>query len=462
MGGKMADTETTAGLAEHVRGTVVGSADADWDLSRQAYNLSVDQEPGAVVFPSDAEDVAQVVSFARENGLKVLAQRTGHGAEPVGPLEGTLLINTRELSGVRIDADAPAARVDAGARWMDLVPQASEQGLAALHGSAPDICIAGYTLGGGLGFYGRKLGLACNCVNAIEIVTGEGEQKRVDADNEPELFWALRGGGGNFGVVTALEFDLFPLEQVYAGAMFFDYARSAEVLQAWRELLPGTPEELTTVGRMLQFPPLPEVPEPMRGNSFALVEAIFMGSEDEGAELLKPLRDLGPSMDTMAMVPPAGISELHMDPPDPIPYGSDHLLLGELSEQGIDDFVAAGGPDSGSTLVSVELRQLGGALGRKEPDAGALASLDAQFLYMGVGMRADEELAKATGAALARMHDAVAPYDAGCRYSNFVEDHLDDPSSCWDAEAYARLQKAKAAYDPDGLFRASHLIPPTS
>jgi FAD/FMN-containing dehydrogenase len=453
---------TAAGLAEQLKGAVVGSGDADWDISRQAYNLSVDQEPGAVAFPSDADDVARVVSFARENGLKVLAQRTGHGAEPAGPLEGTVLINTRELGGVEIDPGGPSARVDAGARWMDLVPQASEQGLAALHGSAPDICIAGYTLGGGLGFYGRKLGLACNSVNAIELVTGEGEQKRVDADTDAELFWALRGGGGNFGVVTALEFDLFPIEQVFAGALFFDYSRSTEVLQAWREWIAGTPDELTSVGRMLQFPPMPDIPEPMRGNSFAIVEAVFMGSEDEGTELLKPLRDLGPTMDTLAMVPPAGISELHMDPPDPIPYGSDHLLLGELPEKGIDDFVAAGGPDSGSTLISMELRQLGGALRRREPDAGALGSLDAEFLYMGVGMRADEETAKATAASLAPLHDALVPYDAGCRYSNFVEERLDDPSSCWDADAYARLQKAKAAYDPDGLFRASHVIPPTS
>src|SRR5262245_57095758 len=158
----MAESGAATGLAEQLNGTAVTSAESDWDASRQAYNLSVDQQPSAVAFPSDAEDVARAVSFAKENGLRVAAQRTGHGAEPIGPLDGTVLINTRELNGVQIDADGPSARVESGARWMDLVPQASDQGLAALHGSAPDICIAGYTLGGGLGFYGRKLGLACN------------------------------------------------------------------------------------------------------------------------------------------------------------------------------------------------------------------------------------------------------------------------------------------------------------
>ena len=177
---------------------------------------------------------------------------------------------------------------------------------------------------------------------------------------------------------------------------------------------------------------------------------------------MAPLRDLGPSMDTLAMVPPAGISDLHMDPPDPVPYTSGGLMLKELPAEKIDDFVAAGGPDSGSTLLTVELRQLGGALGRREAGAGALASLDADFLYFGVGMEADEEMGKKARDDLTRMNEALVSHDAGCRYYNFSEQHLDDPSSCWDAETYARLQKARAAYDPDELFRASHAIAPAS
>ena len=290
----MTETRTGAGLAERLHGTAVMAADADWDMARQAYNLTVDQRPEVVAFPSDADDVARGVRFARDEGMQVAAQRTGHGAAAMGSLEGTLLLNTRGLGGVEIDADARTARVGAGVRWLDLVPQASDMGLAALHGSAPDICVVGYSLGGGLGFYARKLGLAANSIAAIELVNAEGEQIRVDADHEPELFWAMRGGGGNFGIVTALELELTPLEAVYAGAFFFDYARSSEVLRAWREWIEDKPEELLSIGRMLKFPPLPEVPEPMRGNSFGVIEAVYMGDEAEGAELIKRCATWGP------------------------------------------------------------------------------------------------------------------------------------------------------------------------
>ncbi len=457
----MTETRTGTGLAERLHGPAVMAADADWDMARQAYNLTVDQRPEVVAFPSDADDVARAVRFARDEGMQVAAQRTGHGAAAMGSLEGTLLLNTRGLGGVEIDADARTARVGAGVRWLDLVPQASDMGLAALHGSAPDICVVGYSLGGGLGFYARKLGLAANSIAAIELVNAEGEQIRVDADNEPELYWAMRGGGGNFGIVTALELELTPLEAVYAGALFFDYARSSEVLRAWREWIEDKPEELLSIGRMLKFPPLPEVPEPMRGNSFGVIEAVYMGDEAEGAELIKPLRDLGPAMDTFAAVPPAGILELHMDPPEPVPYNGEHLLLNDLPLEGIDAFVEAGGPDSDIPLVSMELRQLGGALRRRGPGAGALASIDADFLYFGVGMVPGAEAAPAVRAAQARMIDAVKPWDAGCAYANFNEKH-GDSSACWDAETFARLQRAKAAYDPDGILRANHAIVPTS
>jgi hypothetical protein len=233
------------------------------------------------------------------------------------------------------------------------------------------------------------------------------------------------------------------------------------VLRAWREWIDEAPEELLSVCRMLKFPPLPEVPEPMRGNSFAVIEAVYMGDEAGGVELIKPLRDLGPAMDTFATVPPAGILELHMDPPEPVPYHAEHALLNDLPLEGIDAFVGAGGPDSDVALVSMELRQLGGALRRREPGAGALATIDADFLYFGVGMVPGPEAAPAVKAAHARMIDAVNPWDAGCTYANFNEKH-GDPSACWDAETFARLQRAKTAYDPDGILRANHAIVPTS
>ena len=430
--------------------------DADWDRSRQAWNLAVDQHPAAIAFPRDTAEVAAAVRYARERGLRVAPQRTGHNANPLGSLEDTLLLRTDALQGVEIDAANRRARVRAGAKWEDVVPQASDLGLAALHGSTGDVSVVGYSLGGGLGWYARKHGLAANSVTAIELVTADGEHVRADRDNEPELFWALRGGAGNFGVVTALEFDLIEQPLDYAGALFFPWERAGEVLQAWREWLPSTPDEVTSVGRILQFPPFDFVPEPLRGKSFALVEAVYLGSEDEGRELLEPLRALGPVMDTFAMVPPEGIAELHMDPKDPVPGVTDHSLLGALSAEAIDDFVAVAGSGSGSTLLSVELRQLGGALAQSSPDHGAIDTLDAEYAYFGVGMAPAPHIAAATRADLERVGRMLAPHDAG-RYANFTEERV-SADRFFGTKTHARLRAVKAQYDPENVFRANYAI----
>ena len=189
-------------------GRLLTTQDVDWDLERGAFNILVDQQPAGIALPQSADEVSDVVRSAAADGKRVAAQSTGHNAEPLGSLANTVLLRTAGLGAVEIDADAGKAGVGAGALWGDVIPRASEFGLAALHGSAPNVGIAGYTLGGGLSFYVRKHGLACNRVTAMDLVVAGGEQIRVDATNEPDLFWAVRGGGGSFGVVTALEFDL--------------------------------------------------------------------------------------------------------------------------------------------------------------------------------------------------------------------------------------------------------------
>jgi FAD/FMN-containing dehydrogenase len=440
--------ETAAGL--------VRAGDPEWDAARQAWNLSVDQRPAAVAFPSDDAAVAGAVRWAAAEGLRVAPQRTGHNAAPLGSLEGSLLLRTDALQGVAIDARRRRARVRAGAKWEDVVPAASELGLAALHGSTGDVSVAGYSLGGGLGWYGRQHGLATNSVTAIELVTADGELVRADHETEPELFWALRGGAGNFGVVTALEFDLYEQPLDYAGVLFFPWERTAEVLHAWHEWLPSTPEELTSVGRILQFPPFPEVPEPLRGKAFALVEAVYTGGEAEGRELLAPLRALGPALDTFAMVPPAGIAELHMDPKDPVPGVTAHSLVGALPPAALDELVAVAGPESGSTLLSVELRQLGGALGRSAAHHGALDRLDAEFAMFAAAIAPTPEVAAANQVQLDRVLAALAPYDAGL-YANFTE-HRVSAGSLFSPETLERLRTVKRAWDPDRVFHANYAI----
>jgi len=443
-------------LQQRIEGEVIAPGDAGWDAGRGAFNLNVDLRPALIAVPAGPEDVAEIVRFARDAGLRVAPQRTGHNADPLGPLHRTILLKTNRLDKVAIDAEARRAKVGAGARWEDVVPAASELGLAALHGSTPDVSVAGYTLGGGMGWYARKHGLAANSVTAIELVDAEGELRCVDAEHDPELFWALRGGGGNFGVVTALEFELLPLAEVYAGTLFFPYERAEEVLKAWLAWTADAPDEVTSVGRLLQFPPFEEVPEPIRGKSFAVIEAVFLGGEAEGAELLAPLRELGPVIDGFAMVPPAGIAELHMDPREPMPYASEHSLLGELTATAIDDLVLAAGPGSGSTLASVELRHTGGALARAGEHHGALATLPGSFALFAVGLAADPETTAKTAADLDRVVAATRAHEAG-HYLNFVE-RQGAAESFFPSAVGERLCAAKASYDPTRLFQANHEI----
>ena len=459
----MAETQTGShakALAAELQGRVVAPGDGDWDAARQAFNLTLDQRPVLVAFPTDAQDVARAVRFATASGLRVAAQRTGHGAGALGDLAGTLLLKTNALDAVDVDPAAHRARVGAGAQWQDVVPLASEHGLAALHGSAPDAGVVGYTLGGGVGWYGRTHGLAADRVTAVELVTADGEQQRVDADGDRELFWALRGGGGCFGVVTALEFELLPIPQVVGGALFYPFERAGEALHAWRELTDSLPEEITSLGRLLQFPPFPEIPEPLRGNSYAVIEAVSLLDAQATAELLAPLRALGPTMDTFATHPPAGIAGLHMDPPAPVPGLTQHQLLRELPAQALDDLLAAAGPGSDSPLISVEIRQLGGAFARREAGCGALGAIDAPFVEFAVGPAPMPQLAEATATYLARVTDALAPYDAGARYFNFQDERV-EPEAFFDADTVARLRAVKARVDPASTIRGNHDLAPS-
>ena len=253
--------------------TILMPGDPGWDDARRAWNLAVDQHPAAVALPESAHDVAAAVRFAREHGLRVAAQGTGHNARPLGSLDDTVLVKTARMRRVTIDPAARIARAEAGAVWHEVVEAAAEHGLAALAGSSPDVGVVGYTIGGGISWLGRAYGLAANNVEAIEVVTADGRLVRADACTEPDLFWALRGGGGSFGVVTAIELRLFPITEVYAGLLWWPAEAAAEVLQAWRDLTQSDPpEEFTSAAAVMRFPAIPDVPGHLRGRSFAIID----------------------------------------------------------------------------------------------------------------------------------------------------------------------------------------------
>ena len=441
------------GVREQLEGELLAPGDAGWDDARLGFNLALDPQPALVAVPRSEEDVAATVRFAREAGLRVAAQGTAHGAGALSSLSDSILMRTTAMKGVELGAAARTGKARAGAVWADLVPQASEQGLAMLHGSAPNLGIVGYTIGGGVGWYSRKHGLACNRAKNFEIVGADGELRRVSAQSDPDLFWALRGGGGGFGVVTSVEFELLEISEVYAGAMFFPFERAEEVLGAWRDWTAGVPDEMTSVGRLMQFPPIPDVPEPVRGKAFAILELIFIGDEASGRELAAPLTDLEPVMNSLAAVPPAGIADLHMDPPGPVSGITGHLLLEDLGDEALGELLRVAGPGSGSKLTSIEVRHGGGALSRPDADAGALASLPGNFNMFAVGSTMDPAAVAPTRDRLDQLHAALKPFEAG-RYMSFCEEPTDFEAA-FSAETCDRLRALKAEHDPDNLFHAN-------
>jgi len=448
-----------AGTVPELAGRLLKPDHQDYDQARQAWNLAVDQRPAAVARPESPADVAAVVRYAAEHGLRVAAQGTGHNAWPLGSLADTILMRTERMNGIRIDPVAQVARIEAGAVWLDVVHAAAEHGLAALAGSSPDVGVVGLTLGGGVSFLGRKYGLTASSVQAFDVVTADGQLVRADQDHEPDLFWALRGGGGSFGVVTALELRLIPLTEAYAGVLWYPIERGPEVMHRWSELNhSGPPDELTTVGRFLNLPPLPEIPEPVRGKSFVIVEAIHTADPVQADELLAPLRALGPVNDTVATVPVPALSRLHMDPEHPVPAVGDGLLLDQLPGEAIDALVRTAGAEAAFPLLSTEVRALGGELGRARPDNGALASLDAGYLLYTLGMTPAPELVAPVQGQVRAIKDALKPWAAGQMYLNLADDSS-SAAPFWTEQAYGRLQRIKAKVDPHDLIRANHPVP---
>jgi FAD/FMN-containing dehydrogenase len=440
-------------LRELCGGAVALPGDDGYDAARGGFNLALDPRPAAVVYPADASEVADVVRFARRMGLRVAGQTTGHNAGPLGDLSGTILVKTSDMGGVAIDASSRIARVGAGVVWEDVVDAAAPHGLCALHGSSPTVGVAGYSLGGGMGWLARSHGLQTNSLTAVELITPEGELVRTDAEHDPELFWALRGGGGNFGIVTALEFRLYALTEIYAGMLVWDWTEAARVLPVYADWAANAPDHVTTSFRIMQLPPLPEIPAPIRGRSIVIIDGAVQGDPD----VLAPLRALEPEIDTFATIPAPALVRLHQDPEEPMPYVGDTALIRRLDADGIERLLQMAGPKSGSPLAIVELRQLGGALARRAPGHGAAGGIDADYVLFLCGMALDADMGAFMKDFAVRARTAMEPWCRPGHYLNFAEDAV-DPSLSHDTDTWARLQAVKARLDPDNLIHANHAI----
>jgi FAD/FMN-containing dehydrogenase len=440
------------------RGVVLGPGDPGWDRARQAWQLAVDQTPAAVAEPENESDVSAAVDFARAAGLGVAPQTTGHNAGPLAPaLADALLLKTGRLRSVEINGRH--ARVGGGARWEHVVPAAQSHGLAALHGAAATVGVTGYSLAGGLGWLARRHGLQVNTVTAVELVTADAEVVRADEWLEPDLFWALRGGGANFGVVTAIEFELQPITHVHGGWLVWDWRESERVLRRWAAWAPDAPTDVTTAARIIRFPPMPEVPAEVRGREVVMIDGAVLGDETRAEELLRPLRELRPELDTFATMPAAELRHMHGDPEEASAHVSDHRLLAELPPDAVDAFVASVEPGSASPLVVAELRQLGGVLDRPPERHGALATIDDPFAMVAVALAPDAEGVLAGSAVVRKVTGALEPWTSERMYLGFTAEQI-DVRRAFEPAAYRRLQRIKAEVDPDGLFRANHAIEP--
>jgi hypothetical protein len=453
-------TSPTAPAAADLRGRLAGDAilpgDSGWDVARAAWNLAADQRPALIVFAEHAGDVAATLAFAREQGLRVAPQGPGHGALSLPALDDVVLLRTARLTGVDIDPAARTARVRAGALWSDVVPPAAEHGLAARHGSSGTVGVAGYTLGGGTGWLARRHGLASSAVTAFDVVTADGEVRTVTADHDADLFWALRGGGGASAVVTGLEFGLVELREVYAGQLMWPLELAPQVLAAFRDWAAGLPDELAGTIKLLRFPPIPDIPESLRGRELVGVGISFLGGEDAGRELVAPMRAVAPTyLDSVQTIPASRLAFVAGDPPNPVPGRGDGVLLRELPPEAADAYLELAGPGARTPLLFLELRMLGGALRRAAPEDGAAGSIGAAFLAYGVGMVVSPESSQAVAEGLALVKERLAPWVADQTPLNFAESQPGLRASFPPATA-DRLARVKAQYDRDGIILANH------
>jgi hypothetical protein len=433
--------------------------DPRWDDARQAWNLAADLRPAVVALPSSVEDVVAAVTYAVERDLQVVVQGTGHGAGAHAPLSGAMLINMRELRGVEIDVENRRARVEAGAYWEDVVAPATEHGLTALHGSSPNVGVVGYTLGGGIGWLARKHGLASESVQAIELVTAGGAILRADRTQNTDLFWALRGGGGGLGVIVAVEIALYEIDRPVAGMLVWPWEQASQVLTRYVEWAETAPDTVSTSARLLQVPPLPDIPEAFRGRQLVVIDGAVLGTADEADEILAPLREIEPELDTFAPVPPFALTRIHMDPEPPTPSVGDGVMLDALDAQAIARLLEVAGPGTASPLLMVELRQLGGALRQRRPGAGALGALDGSYALFAVGVPFGPGAAEAIEGRIEAVKDALSSWSGGKPYLNFAEKRVAIGDALGN-DAFSRLSRIKASVDPEGVFRSAHRFEP--
>lgn len=415
-----------------------------------------------IVAATGQADVAAAVRFAAIHGLPVGVRTTGHCLPAAR--SGGMLITTGRMTGVRVDVAARTVWLAAGVRWQQVVHEAAAHGLAPLSGSSPDVGAVSYTLGGGLGLLSRRYGYAADHVKSIDVVTAEGTCRNVTTTSDPDLFWALRGGRDNFGVVTGLEVDLFPVTGVYGGGLFFDANNATAVLRAWRDWTATVPDDMASSVAIIAFPDLPAVPDPLRGRHIVHVRIVHSGGTATGVRIVAPLRAITPPplLDTLDEMPYTASGSIYNDPTSPLAYDADNAMLNTLDDGAIDTIVEQARSAAEVPCV-VQLRHLGGALTRPPTVTNAVGHRDAIYLFS-VLSNLDGHDPGAVRAAHALLINALGPSSVG-RNLNYLYGANTTPEqvrSAYDSDDYLRLAQLKADHDPTNLFRLNHNIPPAT
>ncbi|WP_410876928.1 FAD-binding oxidoreductase [Nocardia sp. A7] len=425
-------------LRTAVRGRVLLTTDEGFDRARLPWNRAVEQPVRAVVEAADADDVAAVVRYARANGLTVSVQPSGHGAS--GDTEGVILLRTSLLTDLHIDSFARTARAGAGVTWGTVLTEAGPYGLVGLAGSSPVVSVTGYTLGGGLSWFARRYGWAADSVTAFDVVTPDGERVRATAESDADLFWALRGGGGDFAVVTAIEFDLHPGPDLYGGKVFWPGDRAPEVLRAFRDVTAEAPEELSVWLDLVHFPGS----EPM-----VSVEATYLGRAAQARELLRPFDEIrGPLSDSRAVLPTAELGSISGDPTDPGPGRSRAELLIGLDDLTVKTLLS----EPISPLLSLQLRHLGGAMARpSDSPHGPIAEPYLMYLF---GLPLTPEITAAIIDKQQSLVDALGTQVSGRKPFGFLNP-AESAAAAFEPQALTRLRDIKRHRDPHGVVRSN-------
>jgi FAD/FMN-containing dehydrogenase len=456
-------------LRKQIEGRALVPGDDGYDVARRTWNVTTfEQRPAIVVLPKRAADVVSAVGFAREHHLAIAVQGGGHG-HPLAA-DGALLVNFADMTAVRVtpaaDGSGGTARVEAGATGREVIPAAHEHGLAALNGFSATVGVTGYTLGGGVGWMVRQYGAAAGSVRSAEVVTSDGRLLEVNEQSHGDLFWGLRGGGGNFGIVTALEFQLYPVKEVFGGFVAYPLAQGREVLTAYAEWTRTVPDTLTSAMRVVHFPPASLIPEPLRGASAVVIMACYNGSTSEGETLLKPMRKIGtPLLDTVRRMPYTEIATIASDPPEapPLFTGGDGCGLRDLSSDAIDRVLRIAG-DRAAGIFVVEARHMGGALAH-QPEGAMAFSFRSPWFISALAAGPTPDALEGARRSIGTLMDALKPALTGERLINTLDAGNTGPDlvrAAYSPEAYRKLVSLKDTYDPGNVFRFNHNVAPST